>query len=120
MCVCMRARSFRSSLTLCDPMDCRLPDFCLWNSPGKNTGVDCHSLFQGIFQHRDQIHNLHVSWASLVAQLVKNPPAMQETWVRSLRWKVPWRRERLPTPVFWPREFHELYSHGVTGSDTTE
>ena len=23
-------------------------------------------------------------WASLVAQLVKNPPAMQETWVRSL------------------------------------
>jgi len=24
------------------------------------------------------------SWASLVAQLVKNPPTMQETWVRSL------------------------------------
>ena len=22
---------------------------CLWNSPGKNTGVDCHSLLQGIF-----------------------------------------------------------------------
>ena len=42
--------------------------------------------------------------ASLVAQLVKNPPAMWETWVRSLR------RERLPTPVFWPGEFHGLYS----------
>ena len=27
---------------------------------------------------------LHYSWASLVAQLVKNPPAVQETWVRSL------------------------------------
>ena len=27
---------------------------------------------------------LQCSWASLVAQLVKNPPAMQETWVRSL------------------------------------
>ena len=27
------------------------------------------------------------SWASLVAQLVKNPPAMQETWVRSLGWE---------------------------------
>ena len=26
-------------------------------------------------------------WASLVAQLVKNPPAMWETWVRSLGWK---------------------------------
>ena len=24
--------------------------------------------------------------------------------------KIPWRRERLPTPVFWPREFHRLYS----------
>ena len=27
---------------------------------------------------------LQYSWASLVAQLVKNPPAMQETWVQSL------------------------------------
>ena len=49
------------------------------------------------------------SWASLVAQLVKNPPAMWETWVQSLAWKIPWRRERLPTPVFWPGEFHGLY-----------
>ena len=49
-------------------------------------------------------------WASLVAQLVKNPPAMWETWVRSLSW----RRERLPTPVFWPGEFHGLcIVHGV-------
>ena len=29
---------------------------------------------------------LQYSWASLVAQLVKNLPAMQETWVRSLGW----------------------------------
>ena len=29
------------------------------------------------------------SWASLVAQLVKNLPAMQETWVRSLGWDDP-------------------------------
>ena len=32
---------------------------------------------------------LQYSWASLVAQLVKNPPAMQETWVRSLGWEHP-------------------------------
>ena len=32
---------------------------------------------------------LQYSWASLVAQLVKNPPAMQETWVRSLSWEDP-------------------------------
>ena len=31
----------------------------------------------------------HVSWASLVAQLVKNLPAMQETWIRSLGWGDP-------------------------------
>ena len=30
---------------------------------------------------------LQCSRASLVAQLIKNPPAMQETWVRSLGWK---------------------------------
>ena len=31
--------------TLCDPMDCSLPgSFCPWDSPGKNAGVDCHSL----------------------------------------------------------------------------
>ena len=34
------------SLTLCDPMDYSL---CPRNSPGKNTGMGCHSLLQGIF-----------------------------------------------------------------------
>ena len=97
---------------------------------------------------------------SLVAQLVKNPPAMQETLVQFLVGKIywrrkrrptpvcldfpggsagrvhlqcerpgfdpwveniPWRRERLPTPVFWPGEFHGLYSPwGRKGSDMTE
>ena len=32
---------------------------------------------------------LQYSWASLVAQLVKNPPATWETWVRSLGWEDP-------------------------------
>ena len=52
-----------------------------------------------------------------MAQLVKNPPAMWETWVG----KIPWRRERLPTPVFWPGEFHTLYSSwGHKELDMTE
>ena len=35
--------------------------------------------------------------------------------------KIPWRRERLATPVFWPGEFHGLYSPwGHKESDTTE
>ena len=53
---------------------------------------------------------LQYCWASLVAQLVKNLPEMQETWVQSLGWEDPWRREQLSTPVFWPEEFHGLYS----------
>ena len=32
---------------------------------------------------------LQYYWASMVAQLVKNPPAMQETWVQSLGWEDP-------------------------------
>ena len=32
---------------------------------------------------------LQHSWASLVAQLVKNPPAIRETWVPSLGWEDP-------------------------------
>ena len=56
-----------------------------------------------------------------MAQLVKNLPAMWETWVQSLGWEDPWRRERLPTPVFWPREFHRPYGPwGHKESDTTE
>ena len=34
-------------------------------------------------------HPLQYSWASLVAQLVKNPPAVWETWLRSLSWEDP-------------------------------
>ena len=33
--------------------------------------------------------SLQYSWASLVAQLVKNPPAMWETWVQPLGWEDP-------------------------------
>ena len=45
------------------------------------------------------------SWTSLVAQLIKNLPAMQETGFNAWVGKIPWRRERLPIPVFWPEEF---------------
>ena len=36
---------------------------------------------------------LQYSWASLVAQLVENLPAMQETWVQSLGWEDPLEKE---------------------------
>ena len=37
---------------------------------------------------------------------VKNPPAMQETLFDLWVGKISWRREWLPTPVFWSGEFH--------------
>ena len=40
------------------------------------------------------------NWASLVAQIVKNLPAMQEILVQSLVGKISWRKEWVPTPVF--------------------
>ena len=45
-------------------------------------------------------------WASQVAQLVKNLPAMQETWVRSLGQEDPLEKGMEPTPVFFLGEFH--------------
>ena len=45
------------------------------------------------------VKNLNMYWASLVAQLVKNLPAMQETLVDSWVRNIHWRRDRLPTPV---------------------
>ena len=88
-------------------------------SSGKNTGMGCHTLLQGIFWSRDRTQVLYIaggffttnvtweayicrvlgpyqisrinrdSWASFVAQLVKNPSAMWETWVWSLGWEDP-------------------------------
>ena len=64
---------------------------------------------------------LQYSWASLVAQLVKNLPAMWETWVWSLCWEDPLEKGKVPTPVFWPGEFHGLYRPwGHKESDMTE
>ena len=54
--------------------------------------------------------------ASLVAQMVKNPPATQRSGFNPWIGKIPWKREWLPTPVFWPGEFHGLY--GVAKSHT--
>ena len=63
---------------------------------------------------------------SLVAQIVKNLPAMQEIWVQSLSQEDPLKREWLPTPVFLPAEFQGQKSFvgyspwGRKESDMTE
>ena len=73
---------------------------CSVGDPGSTPGSG-RSTGEGIG------YQLQYSWASLVAQLVKNPPTMQETWVRSLgcedplekgkanhssilAWRIPW------------------------------
>ena len=43
--------------------------------------------WSGRFTGKGIGYPLQYSWASLVAQLVNNPPAMQETWVQSLSWE---------------------------------
>ena len=44
--------------------------------------MDC--IVHGVTKSRKGLSDFHFFWASLVAQFVKNLPAMQETWVQSL------------------------------------
>ena len=60
---------------------------CITGDPGSIPGSG-RSPGEGIG------YPLQYSWASFVAQLVKNPPAMQETWVRSLGWEDPLEKEK--------------------------
>ena len=51
---CMCAKSLQSCLSLCNPMDCSpLGSSVHEDSPGKNTGVGCHGILQGIFQTQE-------------------------------------------------------------------
>ena len=69
---------------------------------------------------------IHGKRAVLVAQMVKNLPAVQETWVQSLDWEDPLEEGMATTPVFLPGDFHgqrSLVGHSARGckeSDTTE
>ena len=72
---------------------------CTEGEPGSIPGL-------GISTGDEIGYPLQCCWASLVAQLVKNLPAMRETGFDPCVGKIPWRRERLPTPVFWPGEVH--------------
>ena len=90
----------------------------------------CNSKFS-----RSWLQLYSISSLTLVAQMVKHLPAMQETWVWSLGlipgfdpWvgKIPWRRKWRPTPVLLPGKFHAQKSlvgyspWGCKESDTTE
>ena len=63
---------------------------------------------------------LQYSWASLVAQLVKNPPAMGETWVWSLGWEDPLEKGKAAHSriLAWRIPWTESIIHGVAKSWT--
>ena len=112
--VCVFAKSFQSCLTLCDPMDYSLPGSSVhrilqarileWVSmPSSRRSsrpkdltrvsyvscIDRQVLYHECDLGSSQLHththtHTHTHMASLVAQMVKNLPAMRETWVWSL------------------------------------
>ena len=58
----------------------------LGSSDGKESAYNAEDLVPGLgrFPGEGIGYSLQYSWASLVAQMVKDSPAMQETWVQSL------------------------------------
>ena len=66
----------------------------------------------------------HIFWASLMAQMVKNPPAMQEIWIQSLSWEDPLEEgmathsSTLALKIPWMEEPGRLQVHGVAKSPT--
>ena len=90
-----------------------------WNSSGWNTGVGSHSLLQQIFPTQELnwglMHCRQIFYQLRICLLCKKTGF--DPWVG----KICWRRESLPTPVFWPGEFHKLYSPCCCKElDTTE
>ena len=75
----------------------RLPTPVFLGFPGGSAGKEsaCNAVDPGLIPGLGRSpgegtgHPLQSSWASLVAQLVKNLPAMLETWVQSLGWEDP-------------------------------
>ena len=63
---------------------------------------------------------LQYSWAYLVAQLIKNPPAMWETWVRLLGWEAPLEKEKatLSRILAWRIAWTVCIVNGVAKSQT--
>ena len=61
------------------------------------------------------------SWASLVAQLVKNPPTMWETWVQSLGWDDPLEKGTVTHSSILAWRIPGTYSpRGLRESDTVQ
>ena len=93
--LCARAKSLQSCSALCDPMDHCLPGSSVdGESPGRNTGVGCHALLQGVFptQGLNPLLLLLLHW-----QAGSPPPVTSDEWAfycvihEFNEPKVPWK-----------------------------
>ena len=110
----------KSCPTLCDPMDCNMPGFPVphllpdlsLNLPKFMSIESVRPIISG--RGETGIYLFPEIGVSLVAQLVKNPPAEQESWVQFGfdPWvgKIPWRRKWQPTPISLPGKSHRQRS----------
>ena len=102
--------SILSSLTLAKPFPThRFPTLCsvlLTHSPSGFLLIRQAVVICPRESSLTLMRFLTIFWASLVAQMVKNLPAMQETRFGPGGGKIPWRREWQCTPVFFPGEFY--------------
>ena len=114
VCVCVCALSHLSCVWLFATYGLwSVRTLCPWDSPGKNTRVGCHALFQGIFPtHRLNPGLLHCRWA---LYHLSNKERVQCRGHGFSPWfeKIPWRRAWQPTPVFLPGESHGQRSLAV-------
>ena len=93
----------------------------VWGFPGGSAGKEsaCNSGDPSSISGSERSagegigYPLQSSWVSLVAQLVKNPPTMWETWVQSLGWKDLLEKGMATHSSILAGEFHGLYNHGI-------
>ena len=93
------------------------------SSVGKESAYDAGDLGSipgsGKFPEEGIGYPLQYSWASFVAQLVKKPPAMWETWVRSLGWEDPLEKGKAThSSILGLENSMDCIVHGVAKSRT--
>ena len=76
----------------------------------KDSERERSSIYEELLQWRIEMSENWFDHHPQVAQPVKNPPAMQKTWVQCLGWEDPLEKGMANHSVFWPGEFHGLYS----------